>query len=368
MKNRCANKIFLFSFLALIVVSIMVCSCIVPTVPPPSPPPLPPPPLPSSTTLSPQLTMVALAPYDRESLSRWERSISSASEIPLPFNMHGIYMSKLLHVNKGEVIPIILKSDCYISWGDAGKPPPNSIYAEIGVVTETAEQIGSSKWLDKPIYEPADKQWIHTFQFCPKETGYFQLCLQNNDTQSSHYCWVSTNFMNRATILPTKPAVPNYQVAINEFFVSRWGHPYYNNHVRVRYDQAQWDDLRYRLHKAIDWCKYTELEDCDCSEMSAYLEYFLERHGYTADIAGGDAGGFFGWHAWVLTYDGVNSCWVPMESDLCAVRSSTPVDYLNPHDRYETIYEACSKGRFDEWDWWTTLGADLFEKAAREVQ
>ncbi|GAH53800.1 unnamed protein product, partial [marine sediment metagenome] len=107
--------------------------------------------------------------------------------------------------------------------------------------------------------------------------------------------------------------------------------------------------------------------------MTAYLEYVLERHGFTAEIAHGKVKGV-GFHAWVLVYNNVARCWVPIEATSLTGGLDAPltvliqiltgdslIEYLHPSSRDADIYDV---KRISEYDWWDSPYADQLVEAS----
>lgn len=87
----------------------------------------------------------------------------------------------------------------------------------------------------------------------------------------------------------------------------------------------------------------------DCSEMSAYMEWYLEKYGFNASICTSQYFKGSKGHAWVRvdTKDG-KTVYIEStaKSDLIIV---DPKDYDHPERVYESIYEV---GNVEEYDWW----------------
>jgi hypothetical protein len=169
---------------------------------------------------------------------------------------------------------------------------------------------------------------------------------------------------------------PQPESIVDDIFLSRWGHAYYNNAPRVKYgsDPFGVDKLIMQTNLQIFWQLCYEANVFDCSEMAAYLEYVLERHGYTAEIAYGVMKGI-GFHAWVLVYNNVADCWVPVEAtsptgtwDWFAfqlVTGNKLIDYLKPQRKWTSIYEVAP---ISEYDWWNSSYADQLVAASDSLK
>ncbi|MHC1566938.1 MAG: hypothetical protein ACXQTD_04275 [Candidatus Syntropharchaeia archaeon] len=92
----------------------------------------------------------------------------------------------------------------------------------------------------------------------------------------------------------------------------------------------------------------------DCSEMSAYTEWYLENHGFRADIV---VNRFpTGNHAYVIAY--VDGGVYPIETTtepLHFYTNSSYCLYIHYKKRFETIYDAVDYAGIDEWDWWAVV-------------
>ncbi|MEA1907756.1 MAG: hypothetical protein U9N43_01800 [Euryarchaeota archaeon] len=99
----------------------------------------------------------------------------------------------------------------------------------------------------------------------------------------------------------------------------------------------------------------------DCSEMAAYIEWKLECHNVTAQIATKDnwEGGYG--HAWVIVpLRGGNN--LAIEPTISAMEGSLGAEMITYDPRYftcdhlfEDIYEASEFFGVEEWDWWGKL-------------
>lgn len=166
---------------------------------------------------------------------------------------------------------------------------------------------------------------------------------------------------------PTSPA----PLSIDQIFQSRWGHSYYNNAARVSYSDRQITNLIGQLAPLIQ--SHSQPGVFDCSETSAYLEYVLERHGYTAEIAVGTTK--IGGHAWLLVYDNQGKSWVSLEATLPItllspetmrlIQRDSGINYLAPDVRWATINDVTIP---DEFDWWNTPFADELVRAADGIR
>ena len=108
----------------------------------------------------------------------------------------------------------------------------------------------------------------------------------------------------------------------------------------------------------------------DCSEMSAFLEWYLEGRGVDTVIVTGKqdqphnitAGGFeykksTGDHAWIVA--NISGREVLIESTLARIVPDALVPYYIPDDAHDDIYGVVSTyGCADEYDWWTVVAIE----------
>lgn len=103
------------------------------------------------------------------------------------------------------------------------------------------------------------------------------------------------------------------------------------------------------LREVLKGIKYPHsYEECvfDCSEMSAYTEWFLENKGFDTVICANKTWG----HAYVRTY--INGKNVNIEC-IPPVRITSYERYNHPEDIYVDIFEALDSNYPWEFDWWS---------------
>jgi len=103
----------------------------------------------------------------------------------------------------------------------------------------------------------------------------------------------------------------------------------------------------------LSWIQEYEEGVFDCSEMSAYLERYLENEGWNAVILVGDSPFSTGRHAWLLV-ETSEGAYMPVESTtLQVVWWSNPNydEYFEYEQSFETIFEALEYSE-TEFDWW----------------
>ncbi len=95
---------------------------------------------------------------------------------------------------------------------------------------------------------------------------------------------------------------------------------------------------------AIKWLKSYEAHVFDCSEKSAFMEFWLERNGFNADIVA-DAT-----HSWIKVEVELGN-WVDVEAtgDGPSIMVRRKYTY-----RFKDIYDAIEYFR-DEYDWWNEI-------------
>jgi hypothetical protein len=104
----------------------------------------------------------------------------------------------------------------------------------------------------------------------------------------------------------------------------------------------------------LEWAQPYEEGVFDCTEMAAYLERYLENHGWHAKIVVGDAPFGSGGHAWLLVETSEGK-YMPVESTkIEIVWWSDPNfdNYWTYDHKFETISQALSYSE-NGFDWWT---------------
>lgn len=102
---------------------------------------------------------------------------------------------------------------------------------------------------------------------------------------------------------------------------------------------------------AFNWSMSYQKFEFDCSEMSAYLERYLENLGWNASIAVGFE------HAWLLVETSEGN-YTPVEAPVLEVINDTDefYDYYFDYDHlFKNIYSA-NEAAFDEFNWWIPYG------------
>jgi len=105
----------------------------------------------------------------------------------------------------------------------------------------------------------------------------------------------------------------------------------------------------------VEWSRPYEEDVFDCSEMSAYMERYLENHGFNAIILVGDPFGL-GSHAWVLAETG-ESEYMPVEATAPRVvlwGEENFEHYFEYNREYQTIYDAIDDNSA-QYDWWVVF-------------
>ena len=131
---------------------------------------------------------------------------------------------------------------------------------------------------------------------------------------------------------------------------------YYNSEIPEDYyvrSDTNWGNLGYygleRLVQNGFVTPYQE-DKFDCSEMSAYMEWYLEKYGFNASICTSQHFEGSKGHAWVRvdTKDG-KVAYIEATAKNNLIRWEE--DYSQPERIYESIYEIRN---VEEFDWWTT--------------
>jgi len=102
-----------------------------------------------------------------------------------------------------------------------------------------------------------------------------------------------------------------------------------------------------------EWYYPYQADVFDCSEMSAFLEWYLENEGWHAKIVAGDSPSDSGRHAWLLVETSEGK-YMPVEAtSVRVVLWSEPNfdNYWIYDDEFETIQDAIAYNE-NEFDWW----------------
>ena len=146
----------------------------------------------------------------------------------------------------------------------------------------------------------------------------------------------------------------------------------YNNYVaNYHYTDEEYDEARFSFYyvkpeqkfgvydlsdelSGLEWFRSYQEGVFDCSEMSAYLERYLENEGWHAKIVVGDSPYGSGRHSWLLVETSQGK-YMPVEStNIEVVWWSDPNfdNYWIYDHKFETIQDALSYSQ-TEFDWWT---------------
>ena len=143
---------------------------------------------------------------------------------------------------------------------------------------------------------------------------------------------------------------------LDQEFNEKLGHSYYvestsdNTTAPALSIEACLDHIK----SEVDFEDVYKINIFDCSEMSAYVEYYFENVGYDADILRGEAGTFGLRHAWVtVNRDGGITM---IEPTSLTVITGTDAGQYYANDTFEDIYalEADNPQGLNEWDWWNS--------------
>jgi len=138
------------------------------------------------------------------------------------------------------------------------------------------------------------------------------------------------SFSSALVLQTTKPPIPE---------------PYYTS---TRNPELTYDDLERVVFDASMPHEY-ERDVFDCTEGSAYMEWYLENKGFDTIIRLKNR------HAYVIVRlnpkdECVNSF---LDHGRAQFLGYCRYDDDNSkHKEYENIYEACEQGWYSEWDWW----------------
>ncbi len=108
----------------------------------------------------------------------------------------------------------------------------------------------------------------------------------------------------------------------------------------------------------------------DCSEMAAFIEWYLEGHGvdtvivtgkhdqpYNVSIGGFEYANNSGDHAWVVA--NLSERRILVEPTLARIVPEALEQYYSPDGAYDDIYDVVGSSRSaDEYDWWTVIEID----------
>jgi len=180
--------------------------------------------------------------------------------------------------------------------------------------------------------------------------------------------------------LLASPPSSNYAPSsLNEQFMVRYGHKYYSPiqprqpEVEIQKILGDLEELLGGIEEQLQFSQKYEEGYFDCSEMSSYIEYFLERHGYQASTFTNSD------HAWVMVYS--TGGWMPIEATTLFMPTHANNEgysiYSEPENRYDSIGEYFNgpssnfgveyRERLDYLDWWETRYADELEEVAQSV-
>lgn len=117
------------------------------------------------------------------------------------------------------------------------------------------------------------------------------------------------------------------------------GEPYYKKSLR-RYGRTGLQEILQNIRWRVPYNSGV----FDCSNMSTYIEWYLEQHGYETDIVYNPS------HAWVMVKIGPGH-WIPVECVGNPPYIKEDSEHFKFSGRYKNIYEAI-KYSSDEYKWW----------------
>lgn len=108
---------------------------------------------------------------------------------------------------------------------------------------------------------------------------------------------------------------------------------------------------------SLEWTHPYEEGEFDCSEMSAYLEWYLENQGWHIVIIVGDCPFSSGRHSWLLV-ETSKGYYMPVEATKIEVvwwENPNFEDYFNYDHDFETVQDALAYSKTG-FDWWNVDG------------
>jgi len=247
------------------------------------------------------------------------------------------------------------------------KAVPEATVYELAVSlnSDFSHRVISVSMGDTAYQSPPDLRYypVQEYDILEPATCYYWKVATKSTGEGWSPVWTFTTGTAAASSPPPEPT-------IDDIFLARWGHTYYNNTPRVSYDLDQIEKLLIEIVCQVPWQSYYKAGVFDCSEKSAYLEYVFERHGYTAEIAEGEG------HAWVLVYNDMAPCWLSIEATLPVGTLNPPHPYtptiggivkcnFNLERKWEDIYHV---EQISEYDWWDSPLADLLVEASDKTK
>jgi len=152
---------------------------------------------------------------------------------------------------------------------------------------------------------------------------------------------------------------------------NNWLNLKYDNYVaNHQYSDWEYEDIQFYFYyvepeqkfgvydlddELFGWEWYIPYEEgvFDCSEMSAYLEWYLENEGWNTLIVVGDSPSGSGYHAWLLV-ETSEGAYMPVESITAEIvwwEDPYFDNYWIYDDTFETIQDALDYYE-TEFDWW----------------
>lgn len=145
-----------------------------------------------------------------------------------------------------------------------------------------------------------------------------------------------------------------YETAREESYSNGYNDAYFNfYYVKPKSQKYGLESLKTAVRQ-VTWTRSYEEGVFDCSEMSAYIEWYLENQGFHAIILVGECPFDSGSHAWVLAETDKNK-YMPIEATQPRVvlwDDKGFYDYFEYELDFEKIQEALSYSQ-EGFDWWT---------------
>ncbi len=183
-----------------------------------------------------------------------------------------------------------------------------------------------------------------------------------------------------SSLLASPPSTNYAPSSLDQEFFQLYGHTYYRSiqleqpEIEIQETIENLEDLLRSVEKQVQFTEKYEANYFDCSEMSAFMEYYLERNGYRASIFMNHSLS----HDWVMVYS--TGGWIPIETTNLFIPTPTNCEdysmYSEPEERYDSIgaYWESFDSNMDESgltqllmsevDWWETRYADELEEVA----
>lgn len=214
--------------------------------------------------------------------------------------------------------------------------------------------------------------WLYTtVESLQRQVNALQTDKDNLQTQINNLETDNTNLQNQVNNLQSQ--IDSLNTTYQDYVATHsHSNSEYDNYVATHhysdseYNEAQFsfyyvkpDEQKFGVYDLDDelygfeWCEQYEEGVFDCSEMSAYLEWYLENEGWHTKIVVGDSPFGSGRHAWLLVETSEGK-YMPVEATSVTVVwwSDPNFDNYWIYDyKFETIQDAIAWNE-SEFDWW----------------